>query len=86
MAQRYAGQQDRLPARARDSERHRRYVQRPVAGVVDVEVGRAIGVEVTPVNYARAAAIFLTALRKHGWVVVAPNAPHSKLDMHSQCE
>jgi hypothetical protein len=49
-----------------------------------VEVGIQAGAFVSPLNYAAGVALFLTALERQGWVVLAPNASDPKRDMHRQ--
>lgn len=51
-----------------------------------VEIGIQAGAFVSPLNYATGVALFLTALEKHGWVVVAPNASDPMRDTRSQDE
>jgi hypothetical protein len=51
-----------------------------------VEVGISAGAFVAPLNYATGVALFLTALERQGWIVLAPNAPDSILDTQTQDE
>ena len=41
---------------------------------------------VSPLNYATGVALFLTALERQGWIVVAPNAADSTFDIQTQDE
>lgn len=48
------------------------------------EVSRHSEASISAEDYASGAAFFLTALRKHGWIVLPPSAPYPVLDMPSQ--
>lgn len=51
-----------------------------------MEVSVSSGACVSPLNYALAVALFLTALERHGWLVVPPNESDPMLCKHPQDE